>query len=258
MLRRRSSASRNWRQIASLACSARPHWRDWQTASAIVPRPAQISRTPRGWATCCGGLGVTTALGRARCASSARRRACASCSAALRGCALVALVERRLGLGFALGLVARRLLAPLLGGQALGLCFGGQVAQLRQRRGGRRRCAQRRRRRRRWAERRRGRGLRRLHRARRLGCARGRGRRGRRLCFLDDDGRRGRRRRRDRRGARAAALTPGCGGAGFELPMKSQAATPAAASAARTMPRISGARLGAASWNGAAVSPCDW
>ena len=36
-----------------------PHWRDWQTASAIVPRPAQISRTPRACATGGGsGLGA--------------------------------------------------------------------------------------------------------------------------------------------------------------------------------------------------------
>ena len=48
------------------------------------------------------------------------------------------------------------------------------------------------------------------------------------------------------------------GGAGFELPMKSHAATPATARTARTMPRISGARFGAGGfWNVTVVSPCD-
>ena len=64
--RRRSSCSRNWRQIGSLGVLGGPHWRDWQTASAIVPRPAQISRTPRACATGCGGGGAgAAALARA-------------------------------------------------------------------------------------------------------------------------------------------------------------------------------------------------
>ena len=114
------SASRICRQIGSLACSAALQRRDWQTASAMVPRPAQVSSTPRGC--------VVAGAGCHRChdrPGTLRFLGAPACLRVLlgarRGGSLVALVGERFRLRVALGLVARRLVAARLSPAAIRL-----------------------------------------------------------------------------------------------------------------------------------------